>query len=152
MEPIEHSSITHRIDPIVVCNPDECRPPDALRRHLNVPDDKTLAVVAHTGPKQEQEALYAIGEEDVHVVHFDLTDPDALFPLAEWLGGADVIMTGAGFNAYWESKWLGFYDRCFFTAFPRKIDDQAWRVRECTDYWPKENGADQLARWIVEGG
>jgi hypothetical protein len=58
-------------------------------------------------------------------------------------------MTGAGYNAYWESKWLGFHHRCFFTPFPRPIDDQAWRVRECADHWPRENGADTLARWIV---
>lgn len=150
MEPIEHSSITHRIDPIVCVNPDECRPDTALREYLQVPDDKTLAVVAHTGPIEEQEALAAVGEEDVHVAHFDLNDSEALFPLAEWLPGADVIMTGAGYNTYWESKWLGFYDRCFFTAFPRHIDDQAWRVRECADHWPRENGADTLARWIME--
>lgn len=150
IEPIEHPSITHHIDPIVCANPDECRPETALREHLGAPDDQTLAVVAHTGPVEEQEALMAVGEENVHVVHFDLTDPEALFPLAEWLPGADVIMTGAGYNAYWESKWLGFHDRCFFTAFPRPIDDQAWRVRECAEYRPKENGADALARWIVE--
>lgn len=149
MEPIEHPSITHRIDPVVCANPDECQPDAALREHLGVADEKTLAVVAHTGPREEQDALAAVGEEDVHVAHFDLNDPDSLFPLAEWLPGADVIMTGAGFNAYWESKWLGFYDRCFFTAFPRPIDDQAWRARECADYWPKENGADTLSRWIV---
>jgi hypothetical protein len=69
MEPIEHPSITHTIDPIVCANPGECHPPDALRRRLGVPAGKTLAVVAHTGPQTEQDALAAVGAEDVHVVH-----------------------------------------------------------------------------------
>lgn len=67
------------------------------------------------------------------------------------LSDADLIFAGAGFNAYWESKWLGWFERTRFTAFPRPIDDQAWRLRACADYWPKENGADQIARWIVGG-
>ncbi len=60
-------------------------------------------------------------------------------------------MTGAGYNTYWESKWLGYFDRCYFTPFPCAIDDQAWRMRECADYWPTANGADTLAEWILAG-
>jgi hypothetical protein len=150
IEPIDHPSLTHRVEPIVCANPDECRPPEALRERLNVPPEKTLAVVAHTGSREEQQVLAAVGDEDVQVVHFDLTDAASPFPLAEWLGGADVIMTGAGYNTFWESRWLGFHDRCFFTAFPRPIDDQAWRARQCADHTPTANGADTIAGWIVE--
>ena len=84
------------------------------------------------------------------VMSFDATDPAALFPLAEWLSGADAICTGAGYNSFWEARWLGYYNRTRFTAFGRHIDDQEWRLTECADYTPKENGADQLARWMME--
>ena len=83
------------------------------------------------------------------VVYCSLYEELAPFPLAEWLPGADAICTGAGYNSFWEARTLGYFDRTHFTPFSHHIDDQAWRVRECAHYSPKENGADRLAQWIL---
>jgi hypothetical protein len=147
----DHPAITHHIEPIVVCNRDELNPPGSLRRRWNVPDGKRLVVVAQAGEPGEADAIAAQEGPGAHVVRVDGRSADHPFPLAEWLADADQIYAGAGFNAYWESKWLGWFERTRFTAFPRPIDDQAWRLEACADYWPRDNGADQLARWILEG-
>jgi hypothetical protein len=150
-EPLTFSALTDTIDPIVVCNPDECRPPVALRNELEVPDGRRLVVVAQAGMPGEVDELDHEASSNDFVLHSSLIDREAFFPLAEWLPGADLIYGGAGYNMFWEAKWLGYYDRCRFTAFERRVDDQAWRLRECDNYSMTRNGADQLATWIMQG-
>jgi hypothetical protein len=147
----DHPAITHHLEPIVACNRDELQPTGSLRRRWDVPEDKRLVVVAQAGEPGEVDTMAPQVEPGAHVVRLDGRSADHPFPLAEWLSDADVIFAGAGYNAYWESKWLGWFERTRFTAFPRPIDDQAWRLRECADYWPGENGADRLAAWILRG-
>ncbi len=140
---MQHEALLERVDPVVVCNPDECEPPEALRRELGVPAERHLVVVAHAGELGEIESLRADG-----ATVCDLRQKDALFPLARWLGGADEIVCGAGYNAFWEARWLGYFPRARFTPFPRRIDDQAWRLHACAQVQMRGNGADTLARDI----
>ncbi len=147
IEPWPAAQVRERIDPIVVCNPDECRPPGALRERLAVPAGKRLALVAHAGVAGEAATLQAAAGADT--VALDLFQPEALFPLAEWLPGADEIRGGAGYNLFWETRWLGLAGRSTLTPLPRRIDDQAWRLRECSGYRMRENGADALARMLL---
>jgi hypothetical protein len=135
------------IEPVVVCNPDECQPAGALRARLGVPVGTPVEIVAHAGRSGERAAIEAGGPPNARV--FDLSDEGSLFPAAEWLGGADRIACGAGYNSFWEAHWLGYAARTTFTPFARPIDDQAWRVRVCGGYRPPENGADTLARALV---
>jgi hypothetical protein len=148
IEPFRHAAVRETVDPIVVCNPDECRPPGALRERLGVPPERSLVVVAHAGLAGERAAIEAEARGE-HAVRCDLFDEHALFPLAEWLPGADRVHCGAGYNAFWEARWLGYAPRTSFKPFPRKIDDQAWRVATCLRSPMRANGADTLAGWIV---
>jgi hypothetical protein len=138
------------VDPVVICNPDECRPPGALRERLGVPAGRRLSVVLQAGRRGESEQLQRLAGEGAAVL--DLFDPEAPFPAAEWLGGADRIVAGAGYNAFWESRWLGYHERTEWMPFPRSIDDQALRLELGRATRPRENGADVLARWILKGG
>jgi hypothetical protein len=134
------------IEPIVVANADECRPKTALRAHFDVPDGVRLDVVVHAGRPGERAELRGAGAE-ARVL--DLFDESSLFPAAEWLGGADRIATGAGYNSFWEAQWLRYAERTTFTPFARPIDDQGWRIRACSAHAMRENGADALARALV---
>jgi hypothetical protein len=151
IEPFRHALLRERIDPVVVCNPDECRPPDALRERLGHAREVPLVVVTHAGLRGELEKIEeaAAGEP---LARFDLFGPDAPFPIAEWLSGADRVHSGAGYNSFWEARWLGYAARTRFTPFARKIDDQTWRLATCRGYAMQENGADALASWILPGG
>ena len=151
IEPLEHDLFTDEIDPIVICNRDECQPPDALRKLLSIEQSRRLVAVAHAGEPGEIDEILVDEEPDDQVVYCSLFDDLAPFPLAEWLPGADAIYTGAGYNSFWEARTLGYFDRTHFTPFPRHIDDQAWRVRACSAVSPQANGADQLAVWIMAG-
>jgi len=149
IEPVHPGVVTEHVDPVVVCNPDECRPPGALRAHLGVAPGAPLVVVTHAGVPGEIDALAESASESV--VRCDLLGDAALFPLAEWLGDADAVIAGAGYNSFWEAQWLGWAPRTTFTPFTRMIDDQAWRIANCGSYRMRANGADTLAGWARRG-
>lgn len=134
-----------QIAPVVICNPDECRPQNALREWLGAGDGE-LAVVAHAGQAGEiDELVRAAGDRRLH--RLDLAAQRTLYPMAEWLGGADALFLGGGYNTFWEARWLGYDRRARFVPFARRNDDQAWRIG--CDLQPRENGADTLARRIL---
>jgi len=156
--------VDETVEPVVVCNPDECRPAGSLRAALGVAPGEQLTVVQQAGVAGEWSALLErCAHRPVHVFTPSrddakeivppegarLHDGDPFFPLAEWIADADAIVSGAGYNAYWEARWLGYGARTTFVPFPRKIDDQAWRVRSCASHAPRENGADAIARRLA---
>jgi len=148
IEPVSHAMIDDEIDPIVIANPDECQPPEALRERLGIPPGEKLTVVLHAGERGETEDLLRHAGTDRPTV-LDLFEEKGFFPAAEWLGGADHVVSGAGYNAFWEARWLGYAGRTTLVAFHRSIDNQLLRARELWHVRPRENGADVLARWIV---
>lgn len=148
IESFRHTAIRESVDPVVVCNPDECQPRHALRQRLGVPPGRRLVVAMHAGLAGELDKLEGASHDET-VVRLDLFHEQALFPAAEWLGDADQIFCGAGYNAFWEARWLGYAARARFTPLPRRIDDQAWRVENCAGYPMQANGADTLARSIL---
>jgi hypothetical protein len=150
VEPMPDRGAREAIAPVVVCNPDECQPQGALRERLGIPAGRPLTVVLQAGQRGESEQLLRVAGEGAVVL--DLFEPEAPFPAAEWLRGADRIVAGAGYNAYWESRWIGYAARAEHIPFPRSIDDQALRLTLGSGVSLRENGADTLARWILEGG
>ena len=150
IEPDAHPAVREHIEPIVIANPDERRPRGALRARLGLAEGEPLHAVVHAGARGEREEL----ERDARARHpaprvLDLFEASALFPLAEWLSDVDSLTAAAGYNTYWEAKWLGYADRARFRSFPRRIDAQAKRVATGSSHVMRENGADVLARWIA---
>jgi UDP:flavonoid glycosyltransferase YjiC (YdhE family) len=139
------------LEPIVIADPADCRPAGALRARLGVGADQALVAVLHTGSDDERlEVAPAAADTLVHT--FDLTAAEALYPVCEWLHDADTVVCAAGYNSFWEAHWLGYHERTQFVPFRRKIDDQRWRIETCAGYRPRENGANQLVRWITGTG
>jgi hypothetical protein len=129
-----------------------------LRERLGIGAGEELVAVAQAGLSEEARRL--AGEpaaesgptsRPLRIEVFDLWDQDALFPIAEWLGDADRIFSGAGYNSFWEGHWLGRAARTRFFPFGRKMDDQGWRVSHCAGHRMRENGADTLARLVRSG-
>jgi hypothetical protein len=150
VEPMPDRGARERIDPLVVCNREECRPAGALRQRLGAPSGRSLTVALHAGQRGEAAQLRQLAGNDAVVL--DLFEPDAPFPAAEWLPGTDRLVAGAGYNTFWEAHWLGYAESAAWVPFRRTIDDQALRLETCRDATPRQNGADTLARWIIAGG
>lgn len=144
--------VPFQLEPLVVCNRDECMPEGSLLERLGVPAGKALSLIAHTGKESEVAGLEQL-EREAFPQHFvaraTLHDEAALFPLAPWLPDADRIVGGAGYGLYWETRWLGLAARSELRPFSRGIDDQTPRMRHGQSYHMRENGADQLAALLV---
>jgi hypothetical protein len=156
IEPHRVPHATGLVPPVVICNPGEARPPGSLRAHLGVPSGQRLRVVAHAGLPGEAQTLAAgAGANGAPGGTFSavlsLHDADALFPLAEWLGDADEVVSAAGYNSYWEARWMGTTARTRFTALDRQRPEQEWRLRACGGVSMRDNGADVLAAMITAG-
>lgn len=149
IEPVAAPEVSDFVDPVVLVNPDECKPRGALRRRLGVPADRRLIAVAHAGEPGEIGQLIPATRPNEVLVTFDLAAPDAVFPIAEWLGDCDAIHCVAGYNAFWEARWLGYADRTTFTTFLRRNDDARWRLSRGSSHVMRANGADTLASWIM---
>jgi hypothetical protein len=152
IEPTVRVEVTDRIDPVVVCNPDECRSRAELRARFGLAADAAVTFIVQAGLPGECDELVRYERErgSGHaLVIASLHDPEPLFPVAPWLPGADRIVGGAGYNLFWETHWLGLRARTELHAFRRGIDDQTPRLNLTPSYAMKENGADTLARWIA---
>ncbi len=152
IEQVIHEEIREHIDPIVVCNPEDCRSRDEFCERFGIDPSSEIVVISHAGLPGEINALKQVEKHPTLTeVRCDLHTSEALFPLAPWLPGVDRIHCSAGYNSYWESKWLGYDNRTTFSVFRRKIDDPMWRVKTNRDVMMRQNGADILATMIEQG-
>ncbi|PRQ02461.1 hypothetical protein ENSA5_22790 [Enhygromyxa salina] len=154
IEPIGAEVLTHAIDPIVIANPNECAGPGRLRELLGAPDDRPLVVVSHAGKPAERGELEARAQArapaGATVVRLDPDGPGrGLFPAARTLGGADLVVSGVGYNSFWEAHWLGWHERTEFCPFARSIDRQGLRLARFRGHRARANGADTLAQWVL---
>ena len=151
IEPIAPSYLTDRIDPIVGCNPDECLAESALRDLFGVEQGKPISLIVQAGKPGEIEELIREEQERAngfHVIAASLHGKDVIFPISHYFRGAARIVGGAGYNLFWETRWLGVADRSELRPFVRYYDDQTPRI-EAAFYKMKTNGADVLARQIA---
>src|SRR5207249_3524122 len=85
IEPGAHPSLDEHVEPIVVCNRDECRPAGSLRARFELAAGEPAVVVMHAGKAGELEALRAVERANITV---DLHASPELFPVAAWLPDA----------------------------------------------------------------
>jgi hypothetical protein len=156
IEPLEREEIREHIEPIVICNPDEAKTRTELCERWGVDQSTPIVAISHAGLRGEIDKLrddfeasdFAAGAETL-VIRSDLHDEDAVFPLAVWLPAVDQVHCVAGYNSYWESRWMGYAHKTRLRVIARKIDDPLGRVEVGRSYKMRENGADILARSIV---
>ncbi|HVJ91273.1 MAG TPA: hypothetical protein VM580_15825, partial [Labilithrix sp.] len=154
--------VDETIDPLVLVRPEELRPRGSLRAALDLAPSDPLVVVHHAGGPGEYDRLLDRATKPAHVFtlprrgevstasNFETTHHDGarFFPFAEWLADADEIVTGAGYNTYWETRSLRLDAKVVHVPFPRPLDDQAWRVASQRAFLPRDNGADVLVRML----
>jgi len=145
LEPLVRWPDAEPLDPVVISNPEECQPRGSLRERLGLAPDRRLVVAMQAG--RPGEALRLGGGPDC--VRWDSSLPSYPFPAAEWLGDADEILSGTGYNSFWEAVWLGYASRVRFVPFPRSIDDQRRRLNLGQPWRMSKNGADVLAACIT---
>lgn len=138
------------IDPIIIRNRDEIMSAEAARKDLGLGADEQTCLFAFNGAEGEGATAWKsfsyLEDEGWRVVRSD-NRSGGLFPVVDWYNAFDMMVLGAGYSAFWEARYFG--REAFFVPFCRRFEDQARRVATCSDYTPKENGADTLVRMIM---
>ena len=153
IEPFESAIDFEHIEPLIIRNRDEILSREEARYALGITDsnDSRVCLFAFNGKPgefEEKKKMYGYLEEEGYRMVYSTNFDGGLFPAADYLNGVDLLICGAGYNAFWEAVY--FEKETIFVPVKRRFEDQRLRVETCSDYEFRRNGADQLAG-IIEG-
>lgn len=138
------------VEPLVIRNRDEILSAEAARADLGLASEDRSCLFAFNGKIGEGAEAWKsfsyLEDEGWTVVRSDNRE-GGLFPAMDWYNAFDLVVCGAGYNQFWEARYLR--KEAFFVPFPRRFEDQARRIALCSDYEFEENGADQVVRRIL---
>jgi hypothetical protein len=150
-EPFKSAVPMRPVNPIIIRNRDEILPKEEALRKLGLDEGRPVSLLAYNGEPGEYEAIrkqYSYLEEEGYRMIYSTNYSDAgYFPIVDYFNAVDFIISGAGYNAFWEI--IYFNKEAVFIPTPRTFEDQAMRIRECQEYYFDENGADQLVDIIM---
>lgn len=138
------------VEPLVLRNRDEILSSEAARADLGLgPGDRAclFAFSGRTGEGAEAWKSFSYLEDEGWTVIRSDNREGGLFPAMDWYNAFDLVVCGAGYNQFWEARYLR--KEAYFVPFPRRFEDQARRIALCSDYEFEENGADQVVRRIL---
>ena len=145
------------INPVIIRNRDEILPRSEARSRLGLQqrDDRPVCFFAFNGKPGEFETVrksYSYLEDEGYRMVYTSNFNDGLFPLADYFNACDLLICGAGYNAFWEATY--FEKEALFVPVPRRFESQEQRLEQGAGYrfdgngaW--RNGADQLAERIL---
>lgn len=138
---------SREINPMVMRNQDEILSKEAARANLMLAEEARACLFACSGePAQVEETWKSFSyleTEGWTVIRSQHRD-GGLFPVSDWFNAFDLLVSGAGYCAFWEARW--FKKEAFFVSFPRRFEDQARRASLFSDYEFETNGADELVK------
>lgn len=144
IEPIVPVKTDYQVEPIVYSNPSE-------QTKLVT---QGLGAVVHSSRVEMMRDLPIdwLTEAGLQVLYYAGDVAGATVPICDTLSTFERIVSGAGYNRYWESRWLGLDERTKFYALdgPRLVSDQHARLAEAGAHRMRANGADQLVQLVVE--
>jgi hypothetical protein len=150
IEPYDCPVTVDRINPIVIRNPDEILPREEAVRRLRLDPAKPHCLFSlnlEEKAARETAKAYSYLEEEGYQIFYSSLMAGGLFPIADFLDAFDMVITGGGYNAFWEAVY--FKKESVFIPVRTIFEDQAWRIDNCQDYEFTENGADELAEIIA---
>ncbi len=150
IEPFPAPVPLRQIDPIIIRNRDEILSRADAARELGIRIDGRnclLAVNGHPGEFDRIRRSYAYLEEADFRMICSSNYEEGIFPAADYFNAFDLLVCGAGYNAFWEA--VSFGKEALFVPAMRRFEDQRRRVETCRDYRPRANGADTLVELML---
>jgi hypothetical protein len=146
VEPFTSSVPMRQINPIVLRNRDEILPRAEALDRLNLDGNKSVSLFAFNAPPEDFERCkkkYSYLEDTGgYQMIFTTMYRGGIFPIVDYFNAFDFIITGAGYNAFWEV--IFFKKEAAFENIPLNFSSTERRIEECQEYTFDENGADQL--------
>ncbi|MBN2041126.1 MAG: hypothetical protein JW864_13870 [Spirochaetes bacterium] len=150
-EPLPATLEAEEINPLVIRNKNEILDRDEAVQKLGVKSNGPLCLFAFNGKPGEFEEIknkYSYLEDAGYTMLYSTNySCKSFFPVADYFNAFDFIISGAGYNSFWE---MIYFDKDgVFIPVKRQFENQYWRIQNCQEYYFEENGADQLVDIIV---
>ncbi len=150
VEPFKSSIEMEHISPIIIRNRDEILPREEALETLGLKKKGKKCLFAFNGRPEEFERIkkqYSYLEDVGYTMVYSTNYEGGLFPAVDYFNAFDLIICGAGYNAFWEAMY--FEKEAIFVPLRRRFESQRRRIDECGGYNFTENGADQLVNIIT---
>jgi hypothetical protein len=138
------------VNPMIMRNRDEIMSREAARADLKLAEEARACLFACSGEIVQVEDTWKsfsyLEVEGWTVIRSQHRD-GGLFPVSDWFAAFDLLVSGAGYCAFWEARW--FKKEAFFVSYPRRFEDMARRAALFSDYDFDTNGADELVRILT---
>jgi hypothetical protein len=152
IEPFTPPFPAESFNPMILRNRNEILSREKAAAALGLDGNRPAALVAINGRPGEFEELkqtYSYLEEEYQVV-YSSNYHGGVFPAIDYYNAFDFVVCGAGYSQFWEARY--FEKDAHVVPQIRRFENQALRLEQYSDYVFSENGADQLARSIIENG
>lgn len=151
-EPLPVDIGARAVNPIILRNRNEILPRDRALAELGLDGNAAMnCLFAYNGEPGEYETIkekYAHLEDAGYRMLYSTNYAGrGHFPIVDYFNAFDFIISGAGYNAFWEI--LYFDKEAAFEPMPRRFENQSWRVGNCQEHYFDENGADQLVDLVL---
>lgn len=150
-EPFKSRIEMRGINPIVIRNRDEILPREEALNKLGAEEGRPVCILAYSGNPGELEKVkkkYShLEDADYQMLYSTNYSAKSYFPIVDYFNAFDFIISGAGYNAFWEI--IYFNKEAVFEPAERHFEDQYMRIENCQEYYFEENGADQLVDIIM---
>jgi hypothetical protein len=145
-EPFESVVRMRQINPIVIRNHNEILTREDALKKLGVDGVKPVGLFAYNGEPGEYEAIkkkysYLEGAE-YQMIYSNNYSMKGFFPIVDYYNAIDFIISGAGYNSFWETIYFG--KDAVYEPVERRFESQKKRIMQCSSYLFTDNGADQL--------
>lgn len=138
------------INPIILRNKNEILDKQTALKKLGLSEDKPTCLLAyngHPGDFQKVKKTYSYLEDEDYQMVYSTNYNGGIFPVVDYFNAFDLIICGAGYNAFWETVY--FNKKAIIVPTHTKFEDQQKRIDECMGITFEENGADQLVDIIL---
>jgi hypothetical protein len=146
IEPLPSDIPMIKINPLIIRNRDEILPREEALSKLNLNSNENNCLFAFNGAPGEFEEIkkrYSYLEAEGWSMVYSTNYKGGLFPAVDYFNAFDLLICGAGYNAFWEA--IYFDKEAIIVPCPRRFENQQKRIELCQEYYFDENGADQLA-------
>ncbi len=150
IEPFQAPFPAGEVNPLVIRGRDEILPRSEALRRLSLREEGRHCLFAFNGEPGEFEAArkaYSYLEEQGYRMFYSTNYRSGIFPAVDYFSAFDLLVTGAGYNAFWEARY--FQKEAVFVPLPRRFEDQERRAGMYEDYTFERNGADQLVELLL---
>ena len=149
-EPTNVSLAMKKIDPLIIRDRNEILTREEALRQLNLEGQDKVCLFAFNGKPgefEEKKKMYSYLEDEGYAMVYTTNYRHGLFPAVDYFNAFDLLITGAGYNAFWEAVY--FKKEAIFCPQERRFENQRLRIETCMDYEFDENGADQLVKLLA---